>query len=64
MNLVDSCAWLEYFVDGNNEQKFAPAIENSEEFFVSVINIYEVFKKISLERNEQQALEAVSFMQQ
>ncbi len=27
MNLVDSCAWLEYFADGENASFFAPAIE-------------------------------------
>ena len=51
MNLVDSSGWLEYFADGKNAKFFVPAIENTSELIVSVINIYEVYKKILLERN-------------
>ncbi len=64
MNLVDSSGWLEYFADGKNAKFFAPAIENTSELIVSVINIYEVYKKILLERNEESAIQAVVLMQQ
>lgn len=64
MNLVDSSAWLEYFADSENAQHFSSAIENSENLLVSVINIYEVYKKITHERNENLALQAVALMQQ
>lgn len=64
MNLVDSSGWLEYFTDGKNAEYFAPVIENTENLIVSVINLYEVFKKISVEKNENSAIQAVALMQQ
>lgn len=64
MNLVDSSGWLEYFADGKNAKFFVQVIENTEELIVSTINLYEVYKKILLERNENSALQAVALMQQ
>lgn len=64
MNLVDSSGWLEYFVDGKNAGKFAAAIEDTEKLIVSTLNIYEVYKKVIAERDEDAALEAVAMMQQ
>jgi len=64
MNLVDSSGWLEYFADGKNADFFAPAIEDTNNLIVSTINIYEVFKKILLERDENAALQAIAVMQQ
>ena len=64
MNLVDSSGWLEYFTDGKNADKFAGAIEDTERLIVSTLNIYEVYKKVIAERDEDAALEAVATMQQ
>jgi len=64
MNLVDSSAWLEYFTDGTNAKSFAPVIENTAEIIISVINLYEVYKKISAEKDEDKAIQAVALMQQ
>ena len=64
MNLVDSSGWLEYFIDGKNAGKFAAAIEDTERLIVSTLNIYEVYKKVIAERDEDAALEAVAMMQQ
>lgn len=64
MNLVDSSGWLEYFVDGDNADSFAPAIENVADLLVSTINVYEVFKKILQEKDENSALQAAAVMQQ
>ena len=64
MNLVDSSGWLEYFADGKNAKFFVQVIENTEELIVSTINIYEVYKKILLERDENSALQAIALMQQ
>ncbi len=64
MNLVDSSGWLEYFADGKNSKFFAPAIENTPDLIISTINIFEVFKKILQQRDETDALQAVSLMQQ
>ena len=64
MNLVDSSGWLEYFTNGKNSGRFAAVIEDTEELIVSSLNIYEVFKKVIAERDENAALEAVAVMQQ
>ncbi len=64
MNLVDSSGWLEYFTDGKNAEYFAPVIENTENLIVSVINLYEVYKKISVEKDENHAIQAAALMQQ
>ena len=64
MNLVDSSGWIEYFIDGKNTDRFAAAIEDTERLIVSTLNIYEVFKKVIAERDENTALEAVAMMEQ
>ena len=64
MNLVDSSGWLEYFADGKNAKFFVQVIENTKELIVSTINLYEVYKKILLEKNEDAALQAIGLMQQ
>jgi toxin FitB len=63
LNLVDSSGWLEYFADGKNANFFVKAIEDSKELIVSTINIYEVYKKILLEKDENSALQAIALMQ-
>ena len=64
MNLVDSSGWLEYLSDGKNAKLFAPAIEKTDELIVSTINIYEIYKKILLERDESSAIQVIGLMQQ
>lgn len=64
MNLVDSSGWLEYFTDGKNADSFAPVIENTEDLIVSVINLYEVYKKILTEKGKDPAIQAIALMQQ
>jgi predicted nucleic acid-binding protein len=64
MNLVDSSGWLEYFADDKNSDFFTPAIEDTEKLIVSTINIYEVFKRILQQRDENDAMQAVAVMQQ
>ena len=64
MNLVDSSGWLEYFADGRNAEFFAPPIEDAENCLVSSINLYEVFRKLLAERDEQIALQVIAVMLQ
>ncbi len=64
MNLVDSSGWLEYFADGKNCLFFSKAIEDTQNLIVSTINIYEVFKKILSEKDENSALQAIAVMHQ
>jgi predicted nucleic acid-binding protein len=60
MNVVDSSGWLEYFADGKNAAFFAPAIEDEANLPVSVISLYEVFKRLYQQRGKKAALEGIS----
>jgi len=64
MNVVDSSAWVEYFVDGANAGDFAPAIEDSAALIVPAIALYEVFKWGLRERDERAALRLIGVMHQ
>lgn len=60
MNVVDSCGWLEYFANGSNADFFAPSICNEARLIVPTICLYEVFKRMSIQRGKEAALDAVS----
>ena len=62
MNVVDSSAWLEYFADGPNAGEFAEAIADTERLVVPSITLFEVFKRIRLQRDPAAALYAVAQM--
>lgn len=62
-NVVDSSGWLEYLADTDRAPLFADAIEDTDNLFVPVISIYEVFKKVLRERGEDTALQIASIMQ-
>ncbi len=64
MNVVDSSAWLEYFADGPNAGAFAKAIETARALIVPTLSLFEVFKRIAQQRNEDDALRAVAIMEQ
>jgi len=64
MNLVDSSGWLEYFAGSALADNYAQAIESTDSLLVSVINLYEVYKKIKGEAGESDALKAAAVMQQ
>ena len=64
MNLVDSCGWLEYFAAGPNADFFAPAIEDTSGLIVPTICLFEVFKRIAQQRNENDAMRAIGVMRQ
>lgn len=62
MNVVDSSGWLEYFGKGPNGDFFAPVIRESSQLVVPTISLYEVFKRVMLQRDEEEALKAVGWM--
>lgn len=62
MNVVDSSAWLEYFADGPNAGEFAEVIADTEELVVPSVTIFEVFKRIRIQRDLASALYAVAQM--
>ena len=63
MNVIDSSAWLEYFGDGPNAGEFAHPIAESERLIVPAVTLFEVFKRIRLQRDLDAALYAVAQMQ-
>lgn len=64
MNLVDTSGWLEYLADTKNAKNFAEAIEKTDELIVSSINIYEIYKKILKEKDENTAIQIIGLMKQ
>ncbi len=44
MNIIDSSGWLEFFLEGQNAENFAPVIYDRQKLLVSVISIYEVHR--------------------
>jgi predicted nucleic acid-binding protein len=64
MNLVDSSGWLEFFANETNADFFTPAIEDPPQLIVPCLSIYEVFKRVLQQRDEDQALQAIAVMQQ
>ena len=63
MNIVDSSGWLEYFTDGPNAKHFVSPLKNSSSLVVPVVSIYEVFKVILRESDENEALQTAAAMQ-
>ena len=64
MNIIDSSFWLEYFAGTKAGDIVSNIVENIDELIVPTIILYEVFKKLLLERNEDDALLAVGNMKQ
>lgn len=62
MNVVDSSGWLEHFADGKNAGFFFPVVTNTDDLVVPSICIYEVFKRLSAQRGEDEALKAIGVM--
>lgn len=62
MNIVDSSGWLEILAEGPNAEAFADVARETEALVVPTVILYEVFKKVLLERGESDALEAVAVL--
>ena len=62
MNVVDSSGWIEYFTAGVNADFFAGPIQDTDNLLVPTICIYEVFKRLLAERDEDSALLSVGLM--
>ncbi len=62
MNVVDSSGWIEYFTEGGNADYFALPIRDVDKLIVPTICIYEVFKRLLAEKDEDSALLSVGIM--
>ena len=63
MNIVDSSGWLAYFADEGNARHFLAPLQDTASLVVPTITIYEVFKVVLRESNENKALQAAAAMQ-
>lgn len=63
MNIVDSYEYSFYFLDEPNAKHFLPPLNDADALIVPTISIYEVFKVVLRESNENNALQAVAAMQ-
>lgn len=64
MNLVDSSGWLEYLADGPNAEAFARPIEAPASLLVPTLSLFEVFKRVCQQLDEEAGLRAVAMMEQ
>lgn len=63
MNVVDSSGWLAYFADEPNAEHFLAPLNDPASLVVPTVTIYEVFKVVSRESGENDALQAAIAMQ-
>jgi len=64
MNIIDSSGWLEFFSGGVNANNFEMPLSDIEKLLVPSITIFEVFKVILRESNENNALQGIALMKQ
>jgi toxin FitB len=64
VNIVDSSCWLEYLAGSKIGDLVSSAVEDMESLIVPSITLYEVFKKLLVEKDEDSALLAVAHMKQ
>jgi toxin FitB len=62
MNLVDSSGWLEYLTRGKNGPIFMSVIQDMQNLIVPTIVIYEVYKRVLLEMDSEDALDVAGVM--
>lgn len=63
-SVVDSSGWLEYSADGPNADFFERAIKEADSLVVPSVSIYEVFKRLLIEpEGEEAGLQVVAAMQ-
>ncbi len=63
MNILDSSGWLAYFAGEPNAKHFVIPLDDPASLVVPTVTLYEVFKVILRESNENDALQAVMAMQ-
>lgn len=63
MNIVDSSGWLSYFADEPNAKHFLAPLHDAASLIVPTVTIYEVFKVVLRESDENDALQAAVAMQ-
>ena len=62
MHIVDSCGWLEWFSDGSLADAYAPHLRDEEQLLVPAVVLFEVYKILKRETDEEKAILAASSM--
>jgi predicted nucleic acid-binding protein len=62
LNVVDSSGWIEYFSDGRNSTFFAEPIESPDTLVVPTLTLFEVFKHVLRNSDQDRALRVVAGM--
>jgi len=55
VNVVDSCGWLEHFLDGSNRAFFTPVLKDTSKLIVPSVSVYEVCRRVLMLYGVQQA---------
>jgi predicted nucleic acid-binding protein len=64
MNIVDSSGWLEYLSDGPLAVSFEEPLCERDRLIVPTVCIYEVFRVVLREKDEEHALRTAALMRQ
>ena len=62
--VVDTCGWIEWLIDGELAENFAPFLTDLDNLIVPTSIQYELHKWICREKNETLALEIIGITQQ
>ena len=62
--LVDTCGWIEWLVDGELAERFAPHLLDVEAVVVPTAIQFELYKWVKRERDEVAALEVIGLTEQ
>jgi len=63
MNIIDSSLWVEYFLENDIDQSIIDAINDTDNLYIPVISLYEVYKKFISIGNSEKANIAIGIMQ-
>ena len=63
MRVIDSSGWIEYFLNGPVAERYAHFLERPQEIITPTIVLYEVYKKVKKESDQEWALEAAEQME-
>jgi predicted nucleic acid-binding protein len=62
MRVVDSSGWLEFFTDGPRAGRYAAYLSDPSEVVTPTVVLYEVFKKVKRERNDEEAMQVAAYL--
>ena len=62
--LIDSSVWIEILNKGVSARQCAQSLKEADRVYVPTLVLYEVYKKITSSRSEDQALSAIAMMSQ